>query len=543
MKTMKTIGLLLLSAALVLTAAACGAGTGSEDAKTRDGVLKKSITMKSGAMEGSLDPAGVAISSYVEYAKLCIDPLVSFDGQGTLIYEAAESHTVNEDQTVWTFRLRADGKWSDGSPVVAADFVNTIRRCLAPDGQSIYADQLYVIRGAQEAHEDPALLDGIGVSAPDEYTLEFTLKQPCTYFLKLLTLPVFAPSKEGLAVNSDPAWYTNPATSLGNGAFYMTEYVQDERYVLAKNPYYHSADRVKIDEVVVRTITDSTAAVAAYKSGEVDVASGLPAYILDEYEGKEDLYIWNMQTTKFILPNLNVAPLDDVRVRRAIALGIDRSSACAAVGSDYIPTTSFVAKSMISNASDKPFSEEKAPLFTEDVELARQLLAEAGYPGGEGFPTLTYNYPNTETDSDLAQAIQAQLKDNLGINLELNGMEMQVFSSERRAGNFTLSRHSWTADYTDPVNYLSLYTSYSGNNDNGVNDAEFDRLVEASNLAMDPAARNELLHEAEARLVADQFYVIPVNTQIYVGLRNPKITGVTTNDRGEGMYRFADLLP
>jgi oligopeptide transport system substrate-binding protein len=540
---MKTMGLLLMSAALVLTAAACGAGAGPEGAETRSGVLKKSITMKGGAMEGSLDPAGVAISSYVEYAKLCIDPLVSFDSQGTLIYEATESHTVNEDQTIWTFRLRADGKWSDGSPVVAADFLNTIRRCLAPDGQSIYADQLYVIRGAQEAHEDPALLDSIGVSVPDEYTLEFTLKQPCAYFLKLLTLPVFAPSKEGLAMNSDPAWYTNPATSLGNGAFYMTEYVQDERYVLAKNPHYHSADRVKIDEVVVRTITDSTAAVAAYKSGEVDVASGLPAYILDEYKEKEDLYIWNMQTTKFILPNLNVAPLDDVRVRQAIALGIDRASVCAAVGSDYIPTTSFVAKSMISNASDKPFSEEKAPLFTEDVALARQLLAEAGYPGGEGFPTLTYSYPNTETDSDLAQAIQAQLKDNLGVNLELNGMEMQVFSSERRAGNFTLSRHSWTADYTDPINYLSLYTSYSGNNDNGVNDAEFDRLVEASNLAMEPAARNELLHEAEARLVANQFYVIPVNTQIYVGLRNPKITGVTVNDRGEGMYRFADLLP
>jgi oligopeptide transport system substrate-binding protein len=300
---------------------------------------------------------------------------------------------------------------------------------------------------------------------------------------------------------------------------------------------------VKLDEIIVRTITDSTAAVAAYKSGEVDVASGLPAYILDEYEGKEDLYIWNMQTTKFILPNLSTAPLDDVRVRKALALGIDRTSVCAAVGNDYIPTTSFVAKSMISNASDQPFSEEKEPLFTEDAELARQLLAEAGYPGGAGFPTLTYNYPNTETDSDLAQAIQAQLKDNLGVNIELNGMEMQVFSSERRAGNFALSRHSWTADYTDPINYLSLYTSYSGNNDNGVSDAEFDSLVEASNLAADPAARNELLHKAEARLVTDQFYVIPINTQIYVGLRNPKITGVTVNDRGEGMYRFADLLP
>lgn len=492
---------------------------------------------------GDLDPAGIAIDMWTEYCKLCVDPLIRFDADGNVIYEAAESYEVSGDNLVWTFHLRQDGKWSDGSPVVADDFINTIRRALNPEnGMSIYASVLYSIVGAQEARSGEGSLDDVAVTALDDYTLQMTLKAPCTYFTSLLTVGPFYPSKSGLATLEDPSWWKNPATSLGNGAYCLAEYVDGDHYIVKKNPYYWNADAVNIDTINVRLIYDQQALLAAYQTGEVDVATGLPDYIGATYADSDELFIWNMLTSKFVLPNLNVEPLNDVRVREAIALGMNRSEICAVIGTDYIPTTSYVAAFMMSNASSEYFSEERDPLFVEDVARAQALLAEAGYPNGEGFPTLTYTYPNSDKDALLAQAIQAQLKQNLGINIELNGVEDQVYSSVRAEGSYDLIRHSWTADFNDPINFLDLYTSYSGGNYNGVNSPEYDALIEASNETSDQVERNDLLHQAEQILVGENFYVIPVATQVYICLRSTRLTNVSINEKGEPMYRYADIV-
>ncbi len=548
MKKWKRVFTAMLAAAVTVSAAACSGpaeetGGSSEAASAAvDGTAGgKNITIAISAPSGGLDPAGVALDFWVSYSQLCISPLISFDENGEVVYEAAESYEQSEDGLIWTFHLRQDGKWSDGSPVTAADFVNTIHRSLDPEtSTSIYAENLYVLEGAEEAHRGEGSLDDVKAVALDDYTLELTLKEECPYFEKLLSLPVFAPSNATVAVAGDEEWWKTPGTSLGNGAFYLTEYVQDQYYVVSKNPEFWNADEVKLDQITVKIIDDTQALIAAYKTGEVDVASGLPDYILEQYEGQEDLFTWNMLTTKFILPNLSVEPLDDVRVRKAIAMALNREEICTAIGSDYTPTTSFVAANMLSNAGSEKFSEEADPVITEDIAQAQELLAEAGYPNGEGFPVLTYNYPSSEKDSLLAQAIQAQLKQNLGIDIELNAMESQVCVSERQAGNFELTRHSWTADFNDPINYLSLWVSDSSMNDSGINDADYDAAVEASNTAMDPEERNQYLHEAE-EILLENAYVIPVSTQIYIGLRNPAITGVTMNDKGEYLYRYADL--
>ncbi len=552
---MKKVLAILLAALMFSSLAACGGSKtdssvetkGTEDAAapgeaSSDPVGEKVITIGTSSNSGGLDPAGVAIDFWVEYSKLCIAPLISYDSEGNIVYESAESYSVSDDQLTWTFLLRKDAKWSDGSPVIADDFINTIKRALDPNNpMSIYADMLYVIKGAEAANSGNGSLDEIGVTAVDDNTLQFTLNAPCTYFLKLITLPPFAPSKTGMATLDNAEWYKDPVTSLGNGAFYLTEYVQDQYYTVSKNPNYYAADQVKLDKITVKIITDAQASITAYKTGEIDVAVGLPSYIMDEYQDSDELFIWNMLTTKFILPNISVKPLDDVRVRKALALALNRSQICAAIGNDYQPTTSFVAEYMLSNSSSEYFSKEKDPLFTEDVETAKQLLKEAGYENGEGFPELSYNYPNNEKDSALAQAIQAQLKQNLNIDIKLNALEEQVCVSDRREGNFDLTRHSWTADFNDPINYLSLYTSYSGNNNSGVNDSVYDGFIENSNQAADQTSRNEYLHEAEAELVTNNFFVIPISTQIYIGLKNPKITNLTTNDKGETMYRYADI--
>ena len=153
----------------------------------------------------------------------------------------------------------------------------------------------------------------------------------------------------------------------------------------------------------------------------------------------------------------------------------------------------------------------------------------------------SYEAADIEFEMLLAQAIQAQLKQNLGITIELNGVEDQVYSSARANGEYDLIRHSWTADFNDPINYLDLYTSYSGGNYNGVNSPEYDALIEASNVTSDQVERNDLLHQAEQILVGDNFFVIPVTTQVYICLWNPRLTNVSINEKGEPMYRYADL--
>ncbi|MGN1370179.1 MAG: peptide ABC transporter substrate-binding protein [Aristaeellaceae bacterium] len=531
MRNIRKILPLLLALLLIVSVLPCAA---AEEEK----VLNLATT--SGA--GDLDPAGIAIDMWTEYCKLCVDPLIRFDSDGNVVYEAAESYEVSDDQLVWTFYLRKDAKWSDGSPVVAADFINTIHRALNPEnGMSIYASVLYSIVGAQEARSGEGSLEDVAVVALDDYTLQMTLKAPCTYFTSLLTVGPFYPSKTGMATLEDPSWWKNPETSLGNGAFYLTEYVDSDHYQVKKNPYYWNADAVSIDTINVRMVYDLQAMLAAYQTGEVDVAIGLPDYIALQYADSEELFIWNMLTSKFILPNLNVEALQDVRVREAIAIGINRAEICAVIGSDYIPTTSYVAEFMMSNSSSEYFSKEREPLLVEDVEKAKQLLADAGYPNGEGFPTLTYTYPNSDKEALLAQAIQAQLKQNLGITIELNGVEDQVYSSTRAEGKYELIRHSWTADFNDPINYLDLYTSYSGGNYNGVNSPEYDALIEASNQTSDQVERNELLHQAERLLVGENYYVIPVTTQVYICLWNPRLSNVSINEKGEPMYRYAEL--
>ncbi|HIZ20096.1 MAG TPA: peptide ABC transporter substrate-binding protein [Firmicutes bacterium] len=529
---------LLLAASLCVSLAACSGGGGNSSAASSG---EKVLTLSDAELEGGFDPAGFALGGWVTFARLCSAPLLSYDNEGNEIMESAESYETSDDQLVWTFHLREDAKWSDGSAVTAADFINTIRRALDPEtSQSIYADQLYVIAGAEAYHAGEGSWEGVQVFASDDYTLEFHLAQPCGYFLKLLSLPVYYPSKEGVATTENEAWATTPETCLCNGAYMLTEFVQGQYYTIEKNPYYYNAGEVKIDTITTRIINDTQAKIAAYEAGEIDVANGLPDYIETQYEGTDELAIWNMLTTLAVMPNLEVEPLDDVRVREAIALALSRDTIAASMGANYEASYTWVPKYMQSNVGSGLFSEEAAS-FSEDAERAKELLAEAGYPDGAGFPNLTYTYPNNDKDALLAQALQAQLKSVLNIDISLQAQESEVYNTTKSEGSFDLLRYSWTADFDDPINYLSMFVSTSALNFNHVSDSAFDEAVAASNVASDQQERNGYLHEAETILVDENFYIIPVTTMHYIGLRNPSITNVQYDGTGLSLYRYADI--
>ena len=280
----------------------------------------------------------------------------------------------------------------------------------------------------------------------------------------------------------------------------------------------------------------------AYESGEADVACGLQASVMDLYEGQDDLVVTNNIATRYIYPNLNVKPLDDVRVRKAINLAIDREELCSIVGADTEPTVNFVAKYMKDKSTGTYFVDGAEAPFEENVKEAQELLAEAGYPDGKGFPALTYNYPSLELDSDTAQVVQEQLKKNLNIDVKLNAQELQVNYTERKAGNFDLCRMNWTADFADPYTYLSMLLSNSTYNCSGIRDTQYDTLVGLSDTETDAAKRSELMHQAEKLAVGEQFYIIPLFSTKSCNLIRPDITGITQIPAtGALEYRYADI--
>ena len=503
----------------------------------------KSITVAVNSETGSLDPAGMIALTYLAYSTAALDELLTFDENGEIEYRAAVSHGVNPESTVWTFHLREDATWSDGTPVTAADFLNTITRSLDPGSGNGYANYLFPLKNAEAIYNGEAGLESLGVETPDEHTLIFTLEKPCVYFLDLLRLPVYTPSCVKYADEVGSGWDKDPGRSVANGPFYLAEYLPEQYFVLKKNLNYWNAEQISLDQITYRFFDNQQSMANAYETGEVDVATALQQSVLTLYEGQKDLVITETIATRYIYPNLEVKPLDDVRVRKAINLAINREELCKIVGADTEPTVNFVAKYMKDKSTGENFIEGAPVMFTENVAEAKALLAQAGYPEGAGFPVLTYNYPSLEMDSDTAQVIQEQLKQNLNITIELNAQELQVNYSDRRAGNFELCRMNWTADFADPYTYLSLILSNSTYNCSGIRDQRYDSIVAQSDTETDPVKRAALLHEAEQLAVGEEFYIIPLYAMKSCNLIRPDITGIgQIPATGALNYRYADIV-
>mgnify|MGYP005778216501 CR=1 FL=1 len=503
---------------------------------------EKEITVAINSETGSMDPAGSIALTYLAYSVAALDELLTYDENGEIEYRAAESYEVNEDQTVWTFHLREDALWSDGSQVTSEDFLNTMTRALDPASGSGYANYLFPIENAEEIYNGEADMDTLGVEAPDDHTLVFTLEEPCVYFLDLLRLPVYTPSCAKYADSPESGWDRDPQTSLANGPFCLTEYVPDQYFVLEKNENYWNKDAISLDRITYRFFDDTQSMATAYETGEVDVATSLPSSVMELYEGRDDLYVTDQIATRYIYFNLNVEPLDDVRVREAMNLALDREELCTIVGTDTEPTYNLVAKYMTDRSTGEYFVDGAEQPFEENAERARELLAEAGYPNAEGFPTLTYSYPTLEMDSDTAQVIQQQLKETLNIDIQLNPQELQANYSARHARDFELCRMNWTADFADPYTYLSMLLSNSTYNCSGIHDEEYDSIVAQSDRETDPAKRSELMHQAEQLAVGEQFYIMPLYAMKSVNLVNPDITGIRQIPATGALdYRMADI--
>ena len=554
----KTTWQMLLSLALVVCMlAACGTNNGANNAggdtanntgsnqqesggSGDSGAASTTLRIALGGDTGGFDPQTGTSGTPQQVIKATYRGLFTVAGDGSLKNEICSDYTVSEDGLVYTFTLRDDAKWSDGQPVTAADFVYGWQRNLDPTLAPAYSSLFTAIVNFDECIAGELPIEEFGVKALDDTTLEVTLSHTQPYFVQMTTFSPFYPVREDLVPRDSATWsITDVANVVTNGPMKFESYSQNEKVVLVRNPeYYAPEDMGNVETIEFYYIPDAQTAVAAFVNGEVDIAVNVPTDIGDTHDNPNEVVnVPYLVSNVFVISGRSEA-LSDVRVRQAINMALNRADICEILGGTFTPLYSLIPPGIPNTATGGDFNEESGQVVVEDVEKAQQLMAEAGYPNGEGFPEITLICSNNAMYQDTALAMQSMLKENLGITLNLDIMESQAFSAERSAGNFDIGYLGTSADYSDPTTWLSLYLSDSDYIQRvaGYSSPEFDELMHASDLELDAATRFEMLHEAERIILAEDSWWIPISTYDMPMLVKEYVKNVETTTAGDVYY-------
>ena len=423
----------------------------------------------------------------------------------------AERWETSEDGLVWKFHLREDAKWSNGDPVTANDFVESYQRMLTPSLGSQYAYMLHVVKNA-EAYNSGKLKDfsQVGFEAINDKQLNITLKAPTPYFLSLLNhyswFPVHIPSikKHGGIDKPDNRW-TLPGNFVGNGPFILDKWEINKVIVVKKSSTYWDRKTVKLEEIHFHPISDVEVEERAFRSGQIHVSNTIPLNKIEVYRKKdaEKLRIDTYLGTYFYRLNTKRKPLDDKRVRMALALAVDRESI---VRNIHYRTVKVAGN--ITPPGTGGYTYQGSPL-KYDPDKARQLLAEAGFPGGQGFPKLSVLYNSSEQHRRMAEVIQQMWKKNLGIEIELANEEWKVYLKTSQEMDYDISRAGWIGDYPDANTFLDMWLTDGGNNYTGFSLVEYDKLIADAANAPSVEARLALFQKAEG-LLMEEMPILPI---------------------------------
>ena len=522
------------------TAASTEAATGEESTGTASG-----FTVQYGPNPETLDPA---LNSSIDGANTLItvfEPLLLIDENNEVIPGQAESYTVSDDGLVWTFTMRDGLKWSDGSDLTAKDFEYSFKRLAAPDTAAPYAETVVgMIDGYEDAIGNPDAdgntttepdFDALNVVASEDgKTLTVTLSYPCAYFDKLAAFAAMSPVQQATVEANGDAWCTAPDTYVCNGPYYISDWIPSERIVLTKNPNYvggWDSSKIVSDTITLLLLEDSSAAYAAYNSGEAQLVKDVPTDeipSLTKAEDGGDFYVDTILGTYYISLNDQKEPFTDPTVRKALSLAIDRDYVANTImQGTYTPAYNLVGPGIVDesgmfydNANDgKTYISDD---YEANLEAAKQALADAGYPNGDGFPTIEYSTNDAGYHTPVAEYLQ-QAWGELGITVNINKVEWASFTPLRRAGDYDASRNGWVMDYNDPSNMLELFTTSNGNNDGKYSSADFDAAIEASKVA-DKSVHFQKLHEAEDILMND-YACIPIAYYNDFWLQSPSLKG------------------
>lgn len=556
---MKKLISLVLAVVLCLSLVACGstetatnienlataAETQADVTEPTEAETAQELTFVLSDEPDGIDPT-VTNNSFAMYVLTsCFEGLVTYDSTGSIVGGCAESWDVSDDGLVYTFHLRDGLKWSDGSDLTASDFVYSFQRVLTPSTTAQYYSMLadYIV-GAQEYYDGTGTAEELGVKALDAQTLEITLKQPTSFFIDLVSMWCYDPVQEATITANGDRWTASAETYVGNGPFKMEEIKLGEGYVLVKNENYWNAENVKLEKLTFRFVLDTATALTAYESGEVDGIRSIPTadYARLKASNAGVQTVSNYGTVYYNI-NCSVAPYDNVLVRKALNLAIDRQSIIDnVVQVDATPAYSFLAPGYSVDGAD--ITEDRGTFglsATADVEAAQAALAEAGYPNGEGFPTLKLSYYSNDTVKKVVEAMAEMFKTNLNIDVEISSNDWAIYYSSVQSGDYEVGAMGWSADYLNPMSFLPLFKTGDSTNNAFYSNSEYDELVNAVMQETDPAAAAKLTLEADA-IVSNDYACIPLYYKTNDYLMKDYVKGVYMVASGNMYFQYAEIV-
>lgn len=468
--------------------------------------------------------------------------LVVYDASAKIIPGVAEEWSVSDDGTVYTFNLREDAKWSNGDPVVAEDFVFSLRRIMAPDTGAKYANILYPIKNAEAINKGEMEPDQMGVKAVDDRTLEITLEQPTPFFLELLTHQTGLPVNPK-AVEAHGTDFVQPENIVTNGAYKLVSFTPGDKIVMEKNENFHDADSVQIDRIEYIPFEDRATCVRRFEAGEVMSCSDLPTEQIKSMKERlgDQVRISPYLGTYYYSLNMKREAMSDPKVRQALAMVIDREFLGDEIWAGaMLPAYSLVPPG-IGNYEGGGSQADWADMSLLDREdKAIELMKEAGY-GPDNPVTVELAYNNSENHKNTATAI-ADMWKPLGVNVEFNVRDLSAhYANLRDQKDFDVARAGWIGDYSDPQNFLFLVESdNTGFNYAQYENPDYDALMDKAAAETDLVKRAEILREAEAMFMADMPY-IPLLFYSSLSLVSPKLKGWEDNIQNVHGTRFMSI--
>ncbi|WP_221029513.1 peptide ABC transporter substrate-binding protein [Actomonas aquatica] len=522
----------LLLGAVALTGALLLAGCGKRETPVDIGNREQIFHLGNLSEPTDLDPQIISSLQDFQIVIGLFEGLTSYNPSTAEPVPGVATHWESSaDAKTWTFHLRPEAKWSNGDPVTAHDFVWSYQRVLSPALGSEYAAMLFCLKNARDyLSGEVDDFSEVGVKALDDHTLQLSLDYPVPYLPGMVAHAVWYPiHRDTILAHGDFAQrgtrWTRPGNLVGNGPFVLTEWIPNQIITLSRNELYWDNANVILNQVNFYPIENSATEEAAFRSGQLHATVTIPQAKIAVYKNDPErshlLKQYPQLATYFYRLNVDRPPLNDPRVRRALSMTVNRQQIIDAVArGGQMPAFSLTPPDTAGYTPPK--------VINYDPEAARALLAEAGFPGGEGFPKMELLYNTSDGHRALAEALQQMWRKELGIDIGLYNQEAKVWNDTMREKNYDIARYAWVGDYLDASTFLDLMTSENGNNQTNWSNAAYDELIERSRSTIDKAARFELYRQAEAILMEDS-PIVPLYYYTNNQLQRPELKGFEGN--------------
>ncbi len=538
MKNTKKFLALALASVMAVSVAACGSSSSTNDTSAAD----SSTTTEAADTTASADGFNLAVCLASE--PMTIDPALNSSVDGSIMtshmFEGlmkwvdngsgeaelapgqAESYekTVNDDGTVtYAVKMRDGIKWSDGKDVTAGDFEYSWKRLADPNTAADYCYMIDMVQGYDAVADGSADKDTLGIKAIDDKNLEITLSYDCPYFEEIMAFPATFPVRQDMVEGNDE-WTYDPATYIGNGEYKMVEWSHNAYILTEKNENYYDYENLGPDTIKYTLLDDANAMLAAFNSGELNFIMNFPTDEMANYLASGQITVAPYIGTYYVCFNTEDEVFSNPLVRQAFSLVIDRNYIVENVSqSGEVPATGYVPSGVydVDGANGDDFRtvggeyySVSADDYQANCDKARELLAEAGYPNGEGFPAVEYMYNTDDRHKAIAEALQNMWQTELGVTVNLSNQDWNVFLKSRKDGDFQIARNGWIADYNDPCSFLDMWYTGGGNNDAQYSNPDYDALIDTAKSTSDQTERMNAFHAAEDILIGQDSVLAPI---------------------------------